>query len=278
MPPHGSRIRFFSPGDSMRNSIRALLIGLAVIVSVASVSSHALAYVPVADHLLVLVASRLDDPAPSVVRQVRIVTGPVAAQVPLQYREVVYIRFPGTFRSELTTEDGRRVLVERSGRRWTTEEAGLAEPAAEPIDLALRLLAHNRPEGLARVLAAQGVDLTVTSLGRFEGRLGFVLGARYPDESAPQVWFDRETLLPFRWLMLRPTADGPPQRTEIRYFGWQKTGDLRYPQVMACYQDGQLVSEVRVEKIQSPAEIPDSLFSPVQATDQPGPAAGPEGQ
>lgn len=246
----------------MRNCIRAVLIGSAVWLAVVSVSSQTLAYVPVADHLLVLAASRLDDPAPSVVRQVRILTAPAPGQIPLQYPEVLYIRFPGAFRSELTTEEGRRVVVERSGLRWTAAGGGLAEPASEPMDLAIRLLAHNRPEGMARVLAAEGVDLTVTSLGRFEGRLGFVLGARYPDESVPQIWFDRDTLLPFRWLMLRPTADGSFQRTEIRYFAWQKTGNLRYPHIMSCYQDEQLVSEVRVEHVQSPAEVPDSLFSP----------------
>jgi hypothetical protein len=253
----------------MRHFIRAAWICLAVGFGVASLSSPSAAYVPVADHLLALVASRLDDPAPSVVRQVRTLPAPEPGQAARQFREIVYIRFPGAFRSELTTDDGRRVVVERSGLRWTSKTEGIAEPTPEPMDLAIRLLVHNRPEGLARVLAAAGIDLTVTSLGRFEGRLGFVLGARYPDESVPQVWFDRETLLPFRWLMLNPTAEGPPQRTEIRYFAWQKTGDLRYPQVMACYQDERLVSEARVEGIQSPAEVPDTLFSPDRPTAPP---------
>ena len=109
------------------------------------------------------------------------------------------------------------------------------------VDLALRLLVHTQPDGLARTLTEQGVDVTVTSLGRFNDRIAFVLGARYPDESVPQLWFDRETLLPLRWLLIRPSEDGIPLRTEIRFFAWQKSGNLQYPQAMACYRDGQLV-------------------------------------
>ncbi len=246
----------------MTSFLRAVGLWLTVGLVAGLLPAQAAAYVPLPEHLLALAADRRDDPPPSAVHQIRTSIASAAQHKSPQYDEVVYLRFPGAFRSEMETENGRRVTLDEGGRHWVADAGALSSPKPEPLDLALRILVQNRAEGLAQVLAAQGVNLAVTSLGLFDGRIGFVLGARYPEESVPQLWFDRETLLPFRWLMVQQTPDGSLHRTEIRYFAWKKQGGLLFPEAMACYRDGQLASEVRVEKVVSPAKVPDSLFSP----------------
>ena len=250
----------------MKQYARAGLVCLLLGLGALPAPGPAAAYVPVGGHLLVLAADRIDDSPPAVVRQIRR-RAASPGQALRQYDEIVYLQFPGAFRSELSAADGKRVLLERGGRRWVVGGGSLLDAPTDPLDLAIRLLVQTRPESISQVLAEQGVDVRVTSLGRFNGRVGFVLGARYPDESASQVWFDTETLLPFRWLMIRPTADGPPDRTEIRYFAWQKAGALHYPQAMTCYHSDQLISEVRVGGIQAPAEVPGDLLRPDRLPD-----------
>jgi hypothetical protein len=245
----------------MSRLFRPVLLWVAIALLAAGTPAPANAYVPVADHLLSLVAARLDSPPPSVVRQVRILPAQPPEPHSRQYRETVHLRFPGAFRSDLEADEGQRVVIEQAGLRWTIVDGVLIEQPPDLVDLALRLLVHTRPDGLAKTLAGEGVDVSVTSLGRFNDRIAFVLGARYPDESVPQLWVDNETLLPFRWLLIRPGEDGMPRRTEIRFLGWQKSGDLQYPQAMACYRDEQLISQVRVEAVTSPASVPDALFA-----------------
>jgi hypothetical protein len=247
----------------------ALLVGWA--------PAPGVAYVPVADHLISLAATRLDSPPPSIVRQLRILPAHPPAVGTRHYREVVYLRFPGAFRSDLKTDGPPRVVVELGGQRWKVSEGAFVKGAPDPLDMALRLLVHTEPGGLARTLAGAGVDTTLTSMGRFNDRIAFVLGARYPDESVPQLWFDKESLLPVRWLIFRPDGDGLLRRIEIRFFAWQKTGDLHYPQAMACYRDEQLISEMRVEGIESPAELPEAVFDIDRLLKKTAPAVPPAG-
>jgi hypothetical protein len=244
----------------MSRLFRPVFLWVAIGLLAAGTPVPANAYVPVPDHLLSLVAARLDSPPPSVVRQIRILPAQPPDLHSRQYSETVHLRFPGAFRSDLETDEGQRVVIEQAGLRWTIVDGGNTEQPPDLVDLALRLLVHTRPAGLVKTLSGEGVDMSVTSLGRFNDRIAFILGARYPDESVPQLWFDKETLLPFRWLLIRPAEDGMPRRTEIRFLGWQKSGELHFPQAMACYRDEQLVSEVRVEAVTSPAEVPDALF------------------
>jgi hypothetical protein len=236
--------------------------------------SHA--YVPDAGHLLEAAAEQRKTPPAAVVRQTRMLLPPEKDGPVREYQETVYFRFPGVFRSEMETDEGRRIYLERNGTYRIADHQGVSKPLPEPMDLALRLLSNTEAAGMEKVLTEAGVDLSVSSLGLFNGRLGFVLGVRFPDESAPQVWFDRETLLPFRWLIFRPNTGGVPQRIEIRYFTWQKIDDLPYPQAMEGYWQERRISQIRVDGIEAGAEISDDRFSFQQLMEQYPSTASPE--
>jgi hypothetical protein len=222
-------------------------------------ASHA--YVPAAGHLLEAAAAKRETPSTAVVRQTRILPPQEGESRAQEYQETVYFRFPGILRAEMESDQGQRIYLERNGDYRIADSQGVSQPFPDPLDLALRLLANPQAAGMGRVLTAVGVDLSVSSLGLFNGRLGFVLGARYPDELAPQVWFDKETLLPFRWLIVRSDDSGLPQRIEIRYFTWQKVGALLYPHTMEGYRHEHRTADVRVDGIDPGADISDERFS-----------------
>ncbi len=236
-------------------------------------ASHA--YVPAAGHLLEAAAAKRETPSTAVVRQTRILPPQEGESRTRHYQETVYFRFPGILRAEMETDSGRRIYLERNGDYRIADSQGVSQPFPDPVDLALRLLANAEASRMGRVLAEAGVDLSVSSLGQFNGRLGFVLGARYPDELAPQVWFDKETLLPFRWLIVRRDDSGLPQRIEIRYFTWQKVGGLLYPHTMEGYRHERRTADVRVDGIDVGADISDERFSFQKLLEEHPPAAMP---
>lgn len=233
------------------------------------------AYVPMAGHLLQAAAAQRKTPSTAVVRQIRALLPQEGESRVQEFQETVYFRFPGLVRAEMETGQGRRIYLERNGDYRVADSQGVFQPFPDPMDLALRLLANPEAPGMERVLAEVGVDLSVCSLGQFDGRIGFVLGARYPDELAPQVWFDKETLLPFRWLIVRRDDGGLPQRIEIRYFTWQEVGGFLYPRTMEGYRKERRTADVRVGDIEVGVDIPDERFSFQKLLEAHPPAAQP---
>ncbi len=69
------------------------------------------------------------------------------------------------------------------------------------------LLYHSR-ETLHVKLNWLGVEVSLTSLGRFQDKIAFVIGAQYPEESRSQLWVDKETFRPIRWLLVNPSPAG----------------------------------------------------------------------
>ncbi|MFZ5564205.1 MAG: hypothetical protein ACOZBW_09125 [Thermodesulfobacteriota bacterium] len=102
------------------------------------------------------------------------------------------------------------------------------------------LLYRDRPALMER-LAAMGIDAGESSLGRLDGTVAFVLGARYPDLSVSQLWVDKETFLPFRLLVRHP---GDKTLMETRYLMWHKGETFQFPLRVELYRDGRLIRTI----------------------------------
>jgi len=113
---------------------------------------------------------------------------------------------------------------------------------------------------LAQRLLDLGVDVSISSLGRFEGQLAYVLGAQYPDETGSQIWFDKETFLPIRWIISGEDPSGESDTLEIRYLIWWKIGTSRYPSRIEFYQNGNLVRVNRAINLEENPTFPMELF------------------
>jgi hypothetical protein len=113
---------------------------------------------------------------------------------------------------------------------------------------------------LADHLRAMGVDVDVSSLGRLEDHYGYVVGARFPDENAAQLWVAKDTFLPMR-LLLPPAAmssgEGP---VEIRYRNWTFVDGLAYPMHIVLWQNHQIKEEIRVDRLQVNPVLSGDLF------------------
>ena len=184
----------------------------------------------------------------------------VPSQEMLQLEETLRFVFSHSFRSDTESSESERVHVVSDDRTLTIIDGNIIPPVANRFDLYKDIFLYRTREILAERLLQLGVDVSISSLGRYEGEIAFVLGAVYPDESVSQIWIDRETFLPTRWIM-RGNGDGfQSDMIEVRYLTWWKSGELRFPSRVEFYQDGSLVRVNQLKSFRGGDEFSEDLF------------------
>jgi hypothetical protein len=198
---------------------------------------------------------------------------PQAAAIP----ETVRYLFPGAFRSDIVAPPADRTHIFSRGRAVTVIDGTISGNPESYFDFYQHLLLHRSRTAFISTLIERGVDPEVTSLGRFEGQTAFVIGAQYPDTTFPQVWIDKETLLPMRWIVQGANPGEKTVRFEIRYLDWRQTGRIRYPDQIEFLRNGTPVRLIQVENIVLNSQFGREMFNidDLLARSQPA-AASPE--
>ncbi len=168
--------------------------------------------------------------------------------------------FSQAFRSDARSNDSERIFIFSDGKTLTLIDGYSVPGAVNRFDLYKDLLFYHSREELIERLLQLGVDVSVSSLGRYEEQIAFVIGAQYPDESVSQVWIDQDTFLPFRWIIKGVDPAGDPDTLEIRYLIWWKIGKIRYPSRIEFYQDGNLVRVNQAINFEENANFAAELF------------------
>ncbi len=174
----------------------------------------------------------------------------------VELSETLKYVFPNTFRSDILSESIQRIHVVSKGRALTVIDGKTSDEPESRFDHYKDLLLFRSREMLQERLSHLGVDAKASSLGRFQGKPAYVLGAQYPDETVPQVWLDKDTFRPLRWIITSQTQ----QRLEARYLQWHKLENTWYPMRIEFIADGNLVREIHVENIEVDPSFPKNLF------------------
>jgi hypothetical protein len=131
--------------------------------------------------------------------------------------------------------------------------AALARATCTLLAVAPDPEAKDRP--WAAALAKRGVALGGASLGRFDGRVSWVIGGR-ANEARPQAWIDKESFQPVRLLY---TEDGVA--ADVRLLGWgSPTGGDWAPRAIEVHTGGALALRFTTEKASANPRLPDLLF------------------
>jgi hypothetical protein len=168
--------------------------------------------------------------------------------------------FPETFRSDILTENVQRIHVLFGGTALTIIDGRVAAAAETRYDDYKDIILFNSRPLLEKRLALHGVDATISSLGRLEGRPVLVLGAQYPDETIPQVWIDKDTFLPLRWIVTPKTDDIHDDSLEIFYLDWRKVQQIWYPFHIKFIKSETLVREIKVLNVEVNPSFSKDLF------------------
>ena len=174
--------------------------------------------------------------------------------------ETISYLLPGAFRSESTSSAGDKIHVFSNGRSLTIINQRIVSERESDLDRYKDVFLFNTRERLKNHLTRLGMAPDVSSIGRYQGTIVYVLGAKYPDEKAPQLWLDKDTFRPVRWLIRPAATDNPSASFEVRYNGWRKTETVWYPFEIEIYQGGRLLRKLQVAQLRVNPKLSHQLF------------------
>ncbi len=178
----------------------------------------------------------------------------------IQLDESLRYMFPEAFRSDIVSEHNQRVFVFRDGQTLTVIDGVISAVGETRFDLYKDLLLHRSRERLCERLSQLGIDVAISSLGKFEGHLAFVVGAEFPDETRPQVWIEMKTFQPLRMLIPNSSSSDNVSYLEIRYSRWQEISKIWYPMRIEFMQDGKIVRAIEVNDYQIDPHFAKDVF------------------
>lgn len=224
------------------------------------VFSLADAYVLKGEHVLQLMIEKNNLPKRLGIFQTVSFFDPEVDFMTTDYDEKVFCRIPGEFRSEIATADFQRVHVVASGRSVTIVNGQLVSTSETWTDQYKDLFCFRDRKQLVEKLQTLRINFSVTSLGRYQGTICYVLGADYPDETVPQLWVSKDTFRPVRWIIDAADVDGVRVQREILYQDWQSYSRSWYPSRIEFMEDRQPVKRISVGKIATNPSFSNDLF------------------
>jgi len=171
------------------------------------------------------------------------------------------IKVPGRCRLEIagaTPADSPYLLL-REGRPGP-EGALASDPAATALVRAVCTLlatstAGDASQNFAAALARRGVSLADESLGRFDGRLAYVIGGR-PHDPKPLLFVDKDGFQPLRLV----AAEGGAL-LDVRLLGWgSPTGGDWFPRAVEVAEGEDLRLRFTTERTSANAHLPEGAL------------------
>jgi len=176
----------------------------------------------------------------------------------IELRETLKYSFPEKFRSEIQSENAKRIYVFSLGAALTVIDDKIVSNTETRFDCYKDVFLYRSRILLQNRLSLLGVDTSVSSLGRFQNKTAYVIGDKYPDESVSQIWLDKNTFQPVRWIIIDNKSN--KDVLEIRYGDWKRTHKAWYPMRIEFYHNDILVREIYADKIKINPSFSDELF------------------
>ena len=235
------------------------IAAMAIMLAMAAAPHPAVAYVLEGPHVLELSAKAMGKFAALQANQKLLIYPQTPETAPTVYDETATYVMPERFRSDLVSDQIQRTHLVFADSSITVIDGRMAV-GEDPFDLYQQLLRSRTRPRLMRALNRLGVETAISSLGRIEETVVFVLGARYPDESVSQLAIDKQTFLPVRLLLVDRGKAAADRRLEILYRNWQKVQSGWFPLQVVFTINGRLAREIRVADLRLNPTIPSELM------------------
>jgi len=219
------------------------------------------AYVLKGPHILHLMTERLGKAKRLLVSQTLEMYDPSTGAEIHHLQETVRFFFPERFRSDTVSEISSRIHLVSNGHSITLMDGRITSENETRFDRYKDILLYNRRERLQERLATLGLDVSISSFGKYQGKPAFVIGTQYPAPAASELWIEKKTFKPVRWIFRQPGIDRFRKETEIRYGQWKKHESIWYPMVTEWYLDGRLTRKIKVDRIEVNPDFSVDLFA-----------------
>ena len=218
------------------------------------------AYVLPGPYILKLMTQNLGKAKRLLISQTLVIYDDTLQKSGVEVSETLRYVFPEMFRSDTLSKHIHRIHVLSKGKAVTVIDGKVTDESDYRYDLYKNILLFKPEKMLQDQLSLSGVDVTVSSLGRFQGKPAYVLGAQYPDETTDQVWLDKDTFRPFRWIMTSKHEQSRGNGLEVRYSQWKKVQNAWYPMRIEFFMACILVREIHVQMIKVNPSFSKKLF------------------
>ncbi len=172
-------------------------------------------------------------------------------------------KVPGRCRLEVVRPDGaeaeRPFVAVRDGKLTgpLADDPAAAAFARAACALLAAPTAGDASAAYASALARRGVAVTDAALGRFDGRLAYVVGGR-PGQAKPLLFVDKEAFQPLR--LIAPEGG---ELADVRFLGWgSPMGGDWFPRAVEVWTRDKAAAALRfsTERATANPRLPESLF------------------
>jgi len=237
---------------------RASYIVCAFIVLGLAVAGHS--YVLPAKQILDLMIERFGSARTFVVLQKTVIYDPALEGGMRELEETLYYRYPDRFRGNVDTPSGEQVRVVGPEGAIHVTNGKIIDETENPFDHFKDPLLYKHAELLLERLSQMNVDPDIVSLGRYKDRIAYVIGAKYPDESVPQIWIEKNTFRPIRYVV-RGGGSKDAGLEEIEYADYTSLGrDRWYPARILFFRNGRLGRMYVLKTFKVNQDLDDQLF------------------
>ena len=183
----------------------------------------------------------------------------MAPEREVQADMAISLKIPGRCRVDVSAPGGRSSFVSVQGkpRAEGTEIPPVSQALMQicPL-LALRSAAEGEARAdVERYLRGLGIEDRPSSLGRFDGRIVYVIGKTAPDQ--PQFWVYKDSFLPAR--VLYRDRDGNRWDVRFRDFGSAVTGDW-FPRIVEVARGEEMLARLTALSADGRPQLADNLF------------------
>ncbi len=224
---------------------------------------NSFSYVLRGPHILGMMIKKIGMPVDLVLQQ-RLTIYPQDPDDPdLEIRvlsEKTRYRYPDKFRSDIITVHSSRISVVAGEDSLTIVNGRVQDHRETWDDYYKDILLYRVRTMIQDRLSFLGVDVESSSYQRFEGKIYYVIGTLYSDLHVPQIWVDKETLMPSRFIQDFSYHEGEIRFNEIRYLEWKKIKKIWIPMSVEFIQDMRVVKRIDVTNVDVNSKIDSSYF------------------
>jgi len=194
----------------------------------------------------------------SIIDEEPVETEPVQQEpLVIEITEKLWFSYPGKFRSEAVSGSHDMICVESKGQFIKIIDEFIESKEKSLTDLYTDILLFRQAESLQKRLTASGVDTSLSSLKRYDGKIYFVVGIPFSeDRPSSSLWVEKDTSFPERYTIKKNGLF-----LDIFYKDWQKVSRTWYPMQIIIYLDGILFSKIDTEKFELKADFEKNLFN-----------------
>jgi len=247
--------------NKMHQYLRNAFVIICFLAMVLCCYTPASCYVLQGPHLLDLMIKKYGNAKKLLVSQNLIFYDNTRQMDAVKINETLSYVFPEEFRSDILSENTQKIHIVSKDRTLTIIDGKIADDFKSIFDSYKDLILYRSRILLQKRLDMFGVDGSISSLGRFRGKIAYIVGAQYPDESAPQVWIDKETFRPVRWIITKKAENDRQDTTEFRYVEWKMFDNNWYPIRIEIYQNNTLLREIVVDNINITPSFSEDFFN-----------------